>query len=153
VLEIGTLFGYSAIIMARALPDDGRLITLEMQPRHAEVAQANLQRAGVAERVEVRVGSAVDTLAGMTDPFDFVFIDADKASYPVYLDHALRLTRPGAIIVADNLWRHGEVLRAENEDNRGIAEFNRRFAAHPQLLSVILPTRGGEDATGIAIVK
>ncbi|MBV9669339.1 MAG: O-methyltransferase, partial [Acidobacteriales bacterium] len=109
VLEIGTLGGYSTIWLARALPADGKLISLEYQPRHAEVARKNIARAGVADRVEVRVGAALDSMAQMvkqrTEPFDFIFIDADKPNNANYVEAALRLSRPGTAIVVDNVVR------------------------------------------------
>jgi caffeoyl-CoA O-methyltransferase len=157
VLEVGTLGGYSAIWMARALPADGRVITLEVDAHHAEVARANLARAGVAERVEVRVGHALDLLPAMeTDvPFDLAFIDADKVSYPAYLDWALRLVRPGGLIVADNVLRGGAVINPspDDEDVRAIHEFNQRAADHPRLDAIILANRGGRDGILIAAVR
>ena len=157
VLELGTLGGYSAIWMARALPTDGRLISLEVNPHHAEVARANLARAGVAERVEVRVGQALDLLPAVTAeaPFDLVFIDADKVSYPAYLEWAVRLVRPGGLIVADNVLRGGAVIDPSpaDVDARAIYEFNRRAAAHPRLDAIILPNRGGRDGILIAAVR
>jgi caffeoyl-CoA O-methyltransferase len=157
VLELGTLGGYSAIWMARALPADGRLISLEVNPHHAEVARANLARAGVAGRVEVRVGKALDLLPAVTveAPFDLAFIDADKVSYPAYLEWAVRLVRPGGLLVADNALRGGAVIdpSPDDEDARAIHEFNRRAAAHPRLDAIILPNRGGRDGILIAAVR
>lgn len=157
VLEIGTLGGYSAIWMARALPADGWLISLEVDPRHAEVARANLERVGVAGRVEVRVGKALDLLPALANdvPFDLAFIDADKVSYPAYLDWALRLLRPGGLIVADNVLRGGSVAdpAAADEDVRAINRFNRAAASDPRLDAIILPNRGGRDGILIAAVR
>ena len=117
ILEIGTLGGFSTIWLARGAGPQGRVVTLEYEPKHAEVARANLQRAGVADRVEVMVGAALDTLPTVTGgPFDLVFIDADKENYVAYLEWAIRLARPGAIIVADNVIREGRVLTATSED-------------------------------------
>ena len=120
ILELGTLGGYSTIWLARALPPDGTLVTLEASPKHAEVAHANIANAGLADRVEFRVGSALDTLPQLAAegraPFDLVFIDADKSGYPTYLDWALKLTRPGSVIVADNCIRGGRPLRAQPGD-------------------------------------
>ena len=120
VLEIGTLGGYSTIWMARALPSDGRLVTLEYEPRHAEVARANIERAGLSGKVDIRVGRAIDNLPGVAaeglGPFDFVFIDADKPSNPLYLDWALKLARPGTVIVLDNVIRDGAVIEAASGD-------------------------------------
>jgi predicted O-methyltransferase YrrM len=155
ILEIGTLFGYSTVLMARALEPGGKITTLEVAPKHAELAQSNFERAGVAERVELLLGPAIESLHGLEGQvFDFVFIDADKASYPRYLESALRLTRPGATIVADNVWRDGAVLApaAGNSDNEGLAEFNRAVAASPRLLTSLIPTRDGRDGTSVSVV-
>ncbi len=120
ILELGTLAAYSTIWMGRALPADGHLTTLEFSPKHAAVARSNLARAGLADRVEVRVGSALDTLPALEAEgvplFDMVFIDADKPGYPAYLDWALRLIRPGGLIVADNVVRGGRVLETDSDD-------------------------------------
>lgn len=154
VLEIGTLFGYSTILMARVLPAGGRLLTLEVSPRHAELAQKNFERARVADRIEIMVAPALQSLSGLREePFDFVFIDADKQSYPEYLRHAMRLTRAGSTIVADNVWRGGSILHpdVDDEGGRGIAEFNTMIAREKTLLSVIVPTRNGEDGTSISV--
>jgi predicted O-methyltransferase YrrM len=157
VLEIGTLGGYSAIWMARALPPGGSLLSLEVSERHAEVARANLARVGVADRVEVRVGRALDLLPTLADgePFDLVFIDADKTSYPDYLDWALRLTHPGSMIVADNVVRGGEVTDPDNAapDIRALDRFNRLAAADPRLDAIIVPNRGGNDGILMAVVR
>ena len=119
ILEIGALAGYSGIWLARALPSDGRLISLEVSEKHAAVARASLERAGLSDRAEVRLGSALEILPTLTSeaPFDLVFIDADKPPYPAYLDWALKLTRPGSIIVADNCIRGGKPLREPVEDD------------------------------------
>lgn len=147
VLEIGTLGGYSAIWMARALPADGRLVSLEVSEKHAAVARENFQMAGVAERVEVRVGPAADTLPMLANelPFDFAFIDADKGNYPTYLDWSARLVRPGGLIVAHNVLRGGRVLDLANasEEVRATDHFNRVAAADPRLASIILPDYDG----------
>lgn len=160
ILEIGTLGGYSTAWLARALGRDGRLVTLELEPHHAELARRNLARAGVGDRVEVRVGAAADSLRSMIDtgevPFDVIFIDADKESYPEYLELSLHLARPGALLLADNVVRGGAVLDAEGGDPRarGAREFNARLAAHPRLESVIVPIyRGNLDGISISIVK
>jgi caffeoyl-CoA O-methyltransferase len=160
VLEIGTLGGYSTTWLARALPAAGKVITLELDQKHAEVAQGNLDRAGVADRVEVRVGRATDTLRQMIDrheaPFDLIFIDADKASYVEYLDLALRLSRAGTVILADNLIRNGRVLddRPADESARGAKAFNDALAANQSLESIILPiVRTNLDGVSISIVK
>lgn len=155
ILEIGTLFGYSTVLMARALQMGGKVTTLEVAPKHAALAVANFERAGVAERVELMLGPALDSLHELEgQTFDFVFIDADKATYPRYLDCALRRTHPGATIVADNVWRDGAVLApsAGNADNEGLAEFNRAVAANPHLLTSVIPTRDGRDGTSVSVV-
>ncbi len=156
VLEIGTLGGYSGIWMARALPSDGRLLTLEVNPRHAEVAQRNFERAGVADQVEVRLGAAVETLPQLRSeaPFDLVYIDADKDNYPAYLEWAIRLARPGTLIVGDNVLRGGAIIEPAEDDagGQGIHDFNQQAAAHPRLEAVILPNRNGRDGILVAAV-
>lgn len=157
ILEIGTLGGYSAICLARALPLDGRLITLELNPSHAEVARASIARAGLADRVEVRVGRAVITLAELVangeGPFDLIFIDADKPSYPEYLEWSLRLSRPGTLIIADNVVRKGNVINPESDDPnvQGVRRFNEALAAEPQVSATILQTVGSKGYDGVAI--
>lgn len=125
ILEVGTLGGYSTIWLARALPAGGKVVTLELDPKHADTARKNLARAGVADRVEVRVGPANDTLAAMRreglGPFDLTFIDADKVSTPVYYEHALALSRPGSLIIVDNVIRHGEVANPNSKDSNALA--------------------------------
>src|SRR4051812_37466746 len=134
ILEIGTLGGYSTIWLARALPEGGRLVTLELDPKHAQVAQHNLARAGVAARVEVPVGRALDSLAGLqaerAEPFDFVFIDADKQSIPQYFEWAVKLARPGTVIVVDNVVRRGAVVDESSTDPHvlGVRRFNELVA-------------------------
>jgi predicted O-methyltransferase YrrM len=158
-LEIGTLGGYSTTWLARALAPGGRLVTLELSDRHAEVARRNLARAGVGDLVEVRVGPAAAALRSMIaagePPFDLVFIDADKEGYPEYLELSLRLARPGALLLADNVIRHGRVLEPSADPRaEGARAFNARLAAHPRLESVILPIyRGDLDGLSISIVK
>jgi len=143
ILEIGTLGGYSTIHLARALPEGGSLVSLELNERHAEVARRNLEAAGLVDRVEVRVGEAAASLAAMAEgdggPFDLVFIDADKEGYPAYLEWALRLSRPGSVIVADNVIRGGSVLDPEDATNRAVAEFNEWLARDPRLSATIIP--------------
>src|SRR5271156_3105538 len=120
ILEMGSLGGYSTIWLARALPSDGRLMTLEADPRHAEVARANIARAGLADKVELRLGKALDTLPEIAleglSPFDLIFIDADKGNYPGYIEWALKLSRPGTLIIGDNVVRDGKVLDAADPD-------------------------------------
>lgn len=157
ILEIGTLGGYSAIHFARALPESGTLISLEADEQHAEVARKNIQYAGLDDRVEVQVGDAHDRLTKMIEsgiePFDLIFIDAEKEGYPAYLERALELSRPGSLILADNVIRGGSVLEPENESVRATHEFNERIARHPQLSAIILPLiREGVDGLAIARV-
>jgi predicted O-methyltransferase YrrM len=157
ILEIGTLGGYSAIWLARALPAGGRLVTLEAAARHAEVARANLARAGLGDVVEVRVGRAVDSLrqiaAEGSGPFDVVFIDADKESNPDYLAWALRLARPGTLIVADNVVRGGAIVDGTSADPsvRGVRRFVELVAGEPRLTATAIQTVGGKGWDGFAI--
>jgi predicted O-methyltransferase YrrM len=161
ILEIGTLGGYSTTLLARALPEDGKVITLELKQGNADVARRNIDRAGVGDCVEIRVGPAKKTLSGMIDakeqPFDMVFIDADKTGYPGYLNQVLELSRPGTVILSDNLIRHGAVLPGypnPDADARAIAEFNKLIASHPRLESVLLPiVKGKIDGMAISLVK
>ncbi len=161
ILEIGTLGGYSAICLARALPPRGRLFTLETNPRHAEVARSNIARAGLADRVEIVAGSAVDSLARLAaegaGPFDLIFIDADKASYVAYLEWALRLSRSGTLILADNVVRQGRVLDENSDDAnvQGVRRFNEALAAEPRLSATVLQTVGvkGHDGLALALVN
>jgi caffeoyl-CoA O-methyltransferase len=157
ILEIGALAGYSTIWLARALPVGGRLISLEVSEKHAAVARASLERAGLGDRAEVRVGPAVELLATLTGeaPFDLIFIDADKPGYPAYLEGALELARPGSLIVADNCIRGGAPLRGTSDDpaTAALAEYDRRVAGDPRLLSVALPIdEGGTDGFAISVV-
>src|SRR6184192_2067281 len=141
ILEIGALAGYSGIWLARALPAGGRLISLEVNPDHAKVVRDSFARAGVGDRSEVRVGKALDLLPALESeaPFDLVFIDADKAPYAQYLDWALRLSRPGSIIVADNCIREGMAFKQpEDEGTAGIVALNKRMASDPRLVSLVL---------------
>jgi predicted O-methyltransferase YrrM len=160
ILEIGTLGGYSTIWMARALPEGGRIITLEANQRHAEVARANLENAGVLDRVDLRLGRAIDNLpkleASGTGPFDLIFIDADKPSNPDYLQWAMRLSRPGTVIVTDNVVREGKVIDAESDDKdvQGTRRFAELLAAEPRLSATVLQTVGtkGYDGFAVAVV-
>jgi len=157
VLEMGTLGGYSTIWLARAVGEDGKVITLEREKRHAEIAQRNFDNAGVAKRVELRIGPASKSLAGLvaekTAPFDFIFIDADKASYPEYIDWSLKLSRPGTLIIADNVVRDGKVIDPENPDPniKGVRRFTEMVAAEPRLSATVLQTVGSKGYDGFAI--
>jgi predicted O-methyltransferase YrrM len=157
ILEIGTLGGYSTIWMARALPEGGRIITLEANPRHAEVARANLENAGVLDRVDLRLGRAIDNLpklkASGAGPFDLIFIDADKPSNPDYLKWALKLSRPGTVIVTDNVVREGKVVDAESNDKdvQGTRRFAEMMAAEPRLSATVLQTVGTKGYDGFAL--
>jgi predicted O-methyltransferase YrrM len=156
ILEIGTLGGYSAIWLARALPPGGRLVTLEVDPNHARIAAENLALAGVADRVEIVVGPALETLPKLEGPFDFVFIDADKASLTEYVEHALALSRPGTAIVIDNVIRKGQVIDGESDDPsvRGVRRMNERLAREPRLRATAIQTVGrkGYDGFTLAVV-
>lgn len=159
ILEIGSLAGYSGIWLARALPADGRFITLEINPKHAAVVRNSYARAGISDRAEVRVGNALETLSTLTPegPFDLVFIDADKPAYPQYLERALQLTHPGSVIVADNCIRGGDALhdpaQMTNDNLVGLAEYNKRIANNPHLMSLALAMDDDyEDGFAISVV-
>ena len=157
ILEIGTLGGYSTVWLASALPPDGRLMTLEYVQKHAEVARDNIARAGLLERIEVRQGAALDLLPAVEGPFDLVFIDADKPNNPGYLDWAVRLSRPGTVVILDNVVRDGRVTDASSTDRNVIgsrAAFD-VFHGHPRLDSTALQTVGlkGYDGFALALVK
>ena len=158
VLEIGTLGGYSAIHFGRALPEDGMLISLEIDEHHAEVARENVERADLSEKVEIRVGDARELLAQLDEngegPFDLVFIDADKGGYPEYLEWAIRLSRPGSLILGDNTVWGGTIIDPQDESTRAIHEFNERIARDPRLSAIILPLlRERVDGLTIARVR
>lgn len=155
ILEVGTLGGYSTIWLARALPADGELVTCEISPEHAEVARANLARAGLAERVDVRVGPALDTLPTLQGPFDLAFIDADKPSNAEYFRHALRLSRPGSLIVVDNVVRGGRVADADSDDpavlgTRALAEVVGR---EPRVDATVVQTVGAKGYDGFLMAR
>jgi predicted O-methyltransferase YrrM len=157
ILEIGTLGGYSTIWLARALPLGGRLITLEADPKHAEIARANIARAGLAELVELRLGRAANTLPQLATekrgPFDVIFIDADKPGYPVYFEWALRLSRRGTLIIADNVVRDGAVADGASSDPlvQGIRRFMDLLAAEPRVSATVIQTVGSKGYDGFAI--
>jgi predicted O-methyltransferase YrrM len=157
ILEIGTLGGYSTIWLARALPANGRLISLEANPEYAEVARKNITRAGLHNLVEIRVGKAVDTLPTLTTedchPFDLIFIDADKPSNPEYLTWALKLSRKGSVLIADNVVRDGTVIEADSEDPKvqGVRRFNEMLSAEPRVSATAIQTVGNKGYDGFAI--
>jgi predicted O-methyltransferase YrrM len=157
ILEIGTLGGFSTIWLARGAGPQGRVVTLEYEPKHAEVARANLDGAGVADRVEVIVGAALDTLPTLTDgPFDLIFIDADKPGNPVYFDHAVRLSRPGTTIIVDNVVRDGGVLDPDGDDAiKGTRALFDKLAADDRVTATALQTVGAKKWDGfvMAVVR
>ncbi len=157
ILEIGTLGGFSTIWLARGAGPDGRVVTLEYEPKHAEVARANIDRAGLGDRVEVVVGPALETLPTLTDgPFDLVFIDADKVNNVAYVEWAVRLTHPGSVIVVDNVIRDGAILSSDPDE---VVQVTRRtlevVAHHPKLDTAVLQTVGSKhwDGFALALVK
>ena len=157
VLEIGTLGGYSTIWLARALPAGGQVVTLEIDPHHADIARKNLDRAGVLDRVEITIGPANETLSalydGAAEPFDLIFIDADKKSLPEYLEWSLKLSRPGTVIIADNVVRDGKVLELDSTDPdiRGVRRMTEMMAANPRLCATAMPTVGARGYDGFAV--
>jgi caffeoyl-CoA O-methyltransferase len=157
ILEIGTLAGYSTIWLARALPQDGQLITLEFDPKHADVAHKNIIRAGLDSIIDIRIGKALDTLPQIEmegiAPFDMIFIDADKTPYTEYFQWALRLSRPGTLIVADNVIREGKVLDPNSPDEmvQGVQRFNDMLAKTTSVTATIIQTIGAKDHDGMAI--
>lgn len=159
VLEIGTLGGYSTIWLARALPNDGKIITLEFDAVHAEVARGNIANAGFAEMVEVREGAALELLPVIDNeaggPFDLFFIDADKVNNPLYMQWALKLSRIGSLIIVDNVVRGGEVLNADSDDVdvQGTRRVHELLANEPRLMSVALQTVGAKGWDGLAIAR
>jgi predicted O-methyltransferase YrrM len=156
VLELGTLAGYSTIWLARAVPADGRVITVEADPQRADVARANLERAGLGDVVDVRAEPALDALRGLiadAGPFDLIFIDADKSNNEPYLELALQLSRPGTLIVADNVVREGAVADAASEDEavQGVRRFFELLAAEPRLTATAIQTVGAKGYDGLAL--
>lgn len=153
ILEIGTLGGYSTIWLSKALPKDGHLVSLEFSEKHAAVAKANLARAGLQERAEVRVGPALDSLPRLRGPFDLIFIDADKPNNPNYLDWALKLSRPGTVIILDNVVRNGRVVDPSSTEpsvvgTRAAFDF---LKAHPRIDSTALQTVGSKGWDGFVL--
>ena len=159
ILELGTLAGYSTIWLARALPDDGQLVTCEYDQKHAKVARGNLDRAGLGEKVEIITGAALETLPKLVarngQPFDLVFLDADKNNYSNYLDWALKLTRSGSFIIADNVVRGGAVLAPKKGDafTNGARDFNAKLAADPRLEAIVLQSIGAKGHDGLAYAR
>ena len=157
ILEIGTLGGYSTIWLARAMPDGGELVTLELEDHHAKVAHQNLERAGVSDKVDIRVGPAAGSLAAMTgeEPFDFVFIDADKQSNALYVAEAIRLGRPGTMIIVDNVVREGGVLEADSDDERiiGTRALFDMLAADSRLDATAIQTVGAKKWDGFVLAR
>ncbi len=157
ILELGTLGGYSTICMARALPEQGRLISLELDPLCAKVAQANINKAGQGAKVEIRVGKALDLLPGILaaneGPFDLVFIDADKPPYAEYFDYAVKLSRPGTLIICDNVIREGKVLDPSCEDQmvQGVRRFNIALAQDQRVTATLFQTIGAKEHDGMAL--
>ena len=155
VLEIGTLGGYSTICLARGVGAQGSVVTLEYQPHHAEVAQQNLRRAGVADRVEIVVGAALDTLPGLTGDFDLVFIDADKENNTAYVQWAITLGHPGTVIVVDNAVRAGRILdpAAGDHQGRAVREMLEMMGAEPRLESAAIQTVGAKGWDGFVLAR
>ena len=157
ILEIGTLGAYSTIWLARALPDDGKLITLEYEARHAEIAEKNIARAGLSGKVRIIQGDARETLPTMTNhaPFDFIFMDADKTDYPFYYEWSLKLSRPGTVIFADNVVRSGEVANAESVDEYviGVQKMTEIIGADERVEATALQTVGSKGYDGFALIR
>jgi len=157
ILEIGTLGGYSTIWLARALPPDGRLITLELDPKHAEVAGANIARAGLSDKVEIRVGPAIQSLPKIAAEnhghFDLIFIDADKATIPEYFTWSLKMSRPGTLIIVDNVVRGGAVIEPKSEDTsvQGVRKLFAMLAQEPRVTATALQTLGSKGYDGLLI--
>ena len=157
ILEVGTLAGYSTIWLAKALPEEGRIISLEIDPHHAEVAGKNIDRAGLSSKVDIRVGKAIELLPRLVKekagPFDMIFIDADKPPYAEYFEWALKLSRPGTLIIADNVIRDGKVLDQNHDDAmvKGAQRFNKALAENRNVSAIILQTVGLKEYDGMAI--
>ena len=158
ILEVGTLGGYSTIWMARALAPDGKIVTLEIDAKHADVARKNFERAGLANVIDIRLGKAIDLMPKLKNdgegPFDFIFIDADKPPYAEYLQLALKLSRPGTLIVVDNVIRGAKVLEANptDESAKGAARFNKALAQTPGVTATIIQTVGAKEHDGMALI-
>jgi caffeoyl-CoA O-methyltransferase len=158
ILELGTLGGYSTIWMARALPKDGKLISLEFEPKHAAVAQKNIDAADVGNKVEIRIGTGMDLMNKMIEEqepsFDMIFIDADKPPYTEYFQLALKLSHSGTLIIADNVIRGGRILNAEHEDEaaKGVHRFNTTIGKTKGITATILQTVGNKEHDGMAVI-
>lgn len=155
VLEVGTLGGYSTICLARAVGPEGAVVSIEQDPRHAEIARRNLARAGVADRVEVVVGAALDLLPGLSGDFDLVFVDADKENNTAYVEHAIRLGRPGTVIVVDNAVRSGRILdpAADDHQARGVRDMLEFVGAHSALEAAAIQTLGAKGWDGFLLAR
>jgi len=157
ILELGTLAGYSTIWLAKALPETGRVISLEVDPHHADIALKNISRAGLSDKIEIRVGKAIELLPQLVTenagPFDMIFIDADKPPYTEYFEWALKMSRPGTLIIADNVIRDGKVLDPNHDDPmvQGAQRFNKALAANERVYATILQTIGVKEYDGMAI--
>lgn len=157
ILEVGTLAGYSTIWMGKALPADGKLITLEYDEKHARIAKKNIENAGLGNKIEIRVGKAIDLMPQLqkenAGPFDMIFIDADKQPYTEYFEWALKLSRPGTLIIADNVIREGKVLDPNSKDEMvlGVKRFNEALAKNTDVTATIFQTVGSKDHDGMAI--
>lgn len=153
ILELGTLAGYSTIWLARALPADGRLISLEIDAHFASAARRNIEAAGLQAKVEIKVGPALTTLDTFEtdETFDLIFLDADKRLNPAYLEHALRLSRPGTVLIADNVVRNGSVAKPEDDSARGVRRFLELVAAEPRLTATAIQTVGAKGHDGFAL--
>jgi caffeoyl-CoA O-methyltransferase len=154
ILEVGTLGGYSTIWMARALPPGGKLVTLEIDTKHAEVARKNFDRAGLSKIIDIRIGKAIDTMPQLEGHFDMIFIDADKPPYAEYLQLALKLSRSGTLIVVDNVIREARVLdeKTADESAKGAARFNKALAQTPGVTATIIQTVGAKEHDGMALI-
>lgn len=157
VLELGTLAGYSTIWLARSLPEDGKIVTIEFDPRHANVAKQNIKNAGLLDKVDIRVGKAMDLMLEIKEAkeesFDLIFIDADKPPYAEYFEMALSLSHPGTVIICDNVIREGKVLDENSTDDRviGVQRFNKMLASNKNVTATILQTVGVKEYDGMAI--
>ncbi|MBK1897003.1 O-methyltransferase [Chryseobacterium paridis] len=157
ILELGTLGAYSTIWMARAIPSDGKIITVEFDPHHAHIASQNIAKAGFSEKIDLRIGKAMDILKELIsngeDAFDFIFIDADKPPYAEYFELALQLSHPGTLIICDNVIREGKVLDENTNDERvkGVQRFNKMLANNPKVTATIMQTVGAKEYDGMAI--